>query len=62
MKRKIKDLDTKELQAQLSALCYKLIAQGFGFSDEMQRYEELIAEIIRRGEKPNMTVKPNEGK
>lgn len=49
----IKPKTDQELQAELKALCQKIILQQHPFLDDMYRYERLLAEIYKRGLEPD---------
>lgn len=55
---KLKNLETKELQAQLKGLVYKILAQQFAGSDDMGKYENLITELARRNVSPKYWIEP----
>ena len=55
---KTKPVPTNELQAELKALCRKVVAQQFPYSQDMRRYEELLKEIYLRGVEPEDTLIP----
>ncbi len=48
----------EELQAELKALCLKVIAKQYTSVGDMDRYEELLREIFLRKLEPCMTLKP----
>lgn len=54
------DKSTDDLQAELTGLCHKMVAQGFGWTADMDRYEKIITELTRRGVTPVLTIKSKE--
>ena len=58
----LKKQPTEELQALLQALVRRVIAEQIPDTRSMDRYEELLAEIYRRGEKPKAFLTVNESK
>ncbi len=49
-----KDVTVADLQAELKALCNRLIIMPD--SDGFMRYEKLLKEIYKRGEKPEIIL------
>lgn len=49
---------TDELQASLTGLVYKIVAKGYGTLSEMDNYQEIITELMRRKVKPDSYLKP----
>ena len=49
-----KDVTVADVQAELKALCNRLIIMPD--SDGFMRYEELLKEIYKRGEKPEIIL------
>ncbi len=52
----------KELQAELRALCNTIVPRGGGWDGDWDRYENLLAEIYKRGLKPEIWLMPKEEK
>ncbi len=48
----------EELQAELKALCMKVIAKQYTTVQDMERYEELLRVIYLRKLEPCMTLEP----
>lgn len=49
---------TKELQAELKALCNKIIAQQVMYHSDGEQYTKLLKELYMRGVEPITTLKP----
>lgn len=60
--KKVDELTDQELQAKITALVERLVGVGAGYTDELDRYERLLAEIYKRNLKPNKWIKPKEEK
>lgn len=55
-KTEYKDLETDELQAQLTGLVRKCIARRMTLSSDMDKYEAIITELARRKVEPVMIL------
>ena len=51
-----KEKTNQKLQAELKALCQRLVAQQGYSLDDMDRYEELLRELYLRGEEPEIIL------
>ncbi len=48
----------RELQAELKALCDRVIVQNFAYSSDMARYEDLLYEMYLRNIEPAVKLEP----
>lgn len=49
-----------DIQAELKALCYKMVAQQIPWSEDLRKYERLLTEIYKRGLEPEMKLEPKD--